>query len=152
MRGRCFSCYHHSLLVSYASFVLCRRLGWRAKEAARGALLHDLYLYDWTDRSLHTGRDHLKNHPATALENAIRACMELPEPARIIRCRVIRHPGLMFVISNPCAGVVCFDEHGLPRSDGHGLGTRSISAFCKKYGALCRYEWAEGWFFLRVIF
>lgn len=89
---------------------------------------------------------------ANALENAIRACMELPEPARIIRCRVIRHPGLMFVISNPCAGVVCFDEHGLPRSDGHGLGTRSISAFCKKYGALCRYEWAEGWFFLRVIF
>ena len=67
---RGFSCYHHSLLVSYASFVLCRRLGWRAKEAARGGLLHDLYLYDWTDRSLHTGRDHLKNHPDTALENA----------------------------------------------------------------------------------
>ncbi len=31
-----FSCYHHSLLVSYTAYCLCRRLGWRAREAARG--------------------------------------------------------------------------------------------------------------------
>ncbi len=67
---RGFSCYHHCLLVSYASYVLCRRLGWHAKEAARGGLLHDLYLYDWTDRSLHSALDHAWNHGAAALRNA----------------------------------------------------------------------------------
>ncbi|MEA4954749.1 MAG: phosphohydrolase [Pseudoflavonifractor sp.] len=65
-----FSCYHHSLLVSYASYCLCRRLGWHAGEAARGALLHDFYLYDWTDRRLHTCWSHLRCHGETALKNA----------------------------------------------------------------------------------
>ncbi|MDD5938590.1 MAG: phosphohydrolase [Clostridiales bacterium] len=65
-----FSCGHHSLLVSYTSFCLCRRLGWNAREAARGGLLHDLYLYDWTDRGLHGAWDHLRNHPGQALRNA----------------------------------------------------------------------------------
>ena len=65
-----FSCYHHSLLVSYVSFRFAALLGWRSSEAARGGLLHDLYLYNWKDRSLHTAKDHLKNHAQQALENA----------------------------------------------------------------------------------
>jgi len=64
-----FSCYHHSLLVSYTTFVLCRRLGWHAREAARGALLHDLFLYDWHSPSCN-GWDHCWRHPQYALRNA----------------------------------------------------------------------------------
>lgn len=91
---------------------------------------------------------------ANALENAILACEALPPEKRVIRCKVLHHPRLMFVLSNPCAGPVDFDEQGLPLSPrrGQGLGSQSIAAFCQKYGALCRYELRDGWFFLRVIF
>lgn len=41
------SCYHHSVLVSYSSFCICSVLGLDARAAARGGLLHDLYLYNW---------------------------------------------------------------------------------------------------------
>ena len=56
--------------------------------------------------------------------------------------------------ANPCAGPVDFDGEGLPLSEktGHGLGSRSIRAFCQKHGALCRFEYRDGWFTLRIIF
>ena len=50
-----FSCLHHSVLVSYWSWRVCRRLGLDARAAARGGLLHDLYLYDSKDKSAHPG-------------------------------------------------------------------------------------------------
>ena len=77
-----FSCGHRSLLVSYTSFCLCRRLGWNAREAARGGLLHDLYLYDWTDRGLHGAWDHLRNHPGQALRKIILPLMR----ASFVQC------------------------------------------------------------------
>lgn len=64
------SCYHHSLMVSYASYRLCAALGLDARAAARGGLLHDLYLYNWQDRHSHPGIRHGTQHPAVALENA----------------------------------------------------------------------------------
>ena len=65
-----FSCYRHCIWVSQISFRLCGALGWNAREAARGALLHDLYLYNWMDRGLPGLWRHLLDHPAQALENA----------------------------------------------------------------------------------
>ena len=62
------SCYRHSLLVSYSSYLLCRFLGLDARAAARGGLLHDLYLYNWRTRR---GLGHLFSHPAAALRNAM---------------------------------------------------------------------------------
>lgn len=90
---------------------------------------------------------------ANALENAVNACMALPAEQRVLRCKVICIPKLMFEIANPCAHPVCLDENGLPVSGqkGHGIGTRSIAAFCRKYGALYQYEQTDGWFSLRVI-
>ena len=90
---------------------------------------------------------------SNALENAIHACMRLPEEGREIRCRAISHPDLMLEISNPYAGAVQFDEKGLPASSrkGHGIGSRSIAAFCEKYGASYRYAAEGGRFSLRVI-
>lgn len=90
---------------------------------------------------------------ANALENAIEACVKLPAARRRLRCRVIARPGLMLDISNPCDGPVTFNPLGLPVSDrqGHGLGVRSISAFCKKYGAGLKFRWENGWFSLQIV-
>ena len=64
-----FTCFDHCVLVSYTSYRLCRRLGLDARAAARGGLLHDFYLYDWTDPHSHKGL-HGFCHPAAALKNA----------------------------------------------------------------------------------
>lgn len=90
---------------------------------------------------------------SNALENAIHACMDLPEGRREIRCKVISYPGLMFEISNHYTGTIRFDEAGLPVTarQGHGLGSHSIAAFCEKYGASYRYTAEDGSFSLRVI-
>ena len=90
---------------------------------------------------------------ANALENAIHACCGLPREKREICCKVLAHPGLMFEISNPCGEAVRLDSQGLPvpSQNGHGTGTRSIAAFCKKHGALWTYTVTEGRFSIRVI-
>ena len=90
---------------------------------------------------------------SNALENAIHACMRLPEEQREIRCTVISYPNLMFEFSNPYTGIIRFDEMGLPVSSekGHGIGSHSIAAFCKKHGASYRYTAEDGRFSLRII-
>lgn len=64
------STYDHAAMVAYASFRICLALGLDARAAARGGLLHDLFLYNWQDRQVRTLRDHVHNHPRYALENA----------------------------------------------------------------------------------
>ena len=90
---------------------------------------------------------------SNALDNAINACKALPQERRTISCKVISYPNLMLELRNPCAREVVFDSDGLPLSDspGHGLGVRSIAAFCQKYGALCQYEQQDGNFSLRIL-
>ena len=90
---------------------------------------------------------------ANALENAIHANTELPGDQRVIRCKMVGTPGVMLEISNPCSGAVIFDSQGLPmaRSEGHGLGVQSISAFCRKTGAVCQFDLNGGWFRLRLV-
>lgn len=36
----------HSIKVSYVSYLVCKKMGWNAKSAARAGLLHDLFYYD----------------------------------------------------------------------------------------------------------
>lgn len=67
------SCFGHSVFVAYLSFRICRRLGWDYHAAARGGLLHDLFLYDWRIKDSHTG-PHGFTHPHAALQNASRLC------------------------------------------------------------------------------
>ena len=90
---------------------------------------------------------------ANALENAIHANLDLSPDQRQIRCKVVGTPGIMLEISNPCAGNVSFDGSGLPvaQREGHGLGVQSISAFCRKHGAVCQFDLADGWFRLRLV-
>jgi len=59
----------HCLFVSYVSFLICKFLGLNYYAAARGGLLHDLFLYDWHDGH-RDRRFHGFTHPKTALMNA----------------------------------------------------------------------------------
>ncbi len=90
---------------------------------------------------------------ANALENAINACCSFPEEQRVIICKCIYKPRLMFEISNPCNDDIVFSKEGIPLSKEkeHGIGTRSIMAFCKKYSALCAFSSADGWFTLKLV-
>ncbi len=90
---------------------------------------------------------------ANALENAIHANMELPREQRQIRCRIVGIPGIILELSNPCNTQVTFDSHGLPvaQRENHGLGVRSVSAFCQKYDAVYQFDLTDGWFRLRLV-
>lgn len=90
---------------------------------------------------------------ANALENAIHANLNLPQGQRKIRCKMMGTPGVMLEISNPCTGNIIFDSKGLPTAqrEGHGLGVQSISAFCRKNGAVCQFDLTDGWFRLRLV-
>ena len=59
----------HSLFVAYLSFRAARALGLDERAAARGGLLHDLYLYDSKDKSAHPGWQCF-DHPRAAARNA----------------------------------------------------------------------------------
>ena len=60
----------------------------------------------------------------------------------------------MLQISNSFPGAVEFDSNGLPISheEGHGFGTRSIAAFCEKYGAFYEFKAVGDTFYLRITF
>ena len=90
---------------------------------------------------------------ANALENAIHANEKLPNDERKICCTILGEPNVMMKISNPCADTILFDSRGLPvsREEGHGIGIQSISTFCKKNGAVCRFEQKDGWFHVSLV-
>lgn len=63
------STLEHSVFVAFVSFVVCKKLHLNYHAAARGALLHDLFLYDW-HLPENRGKLHGFKHPAAALKNA----------------------------------------------------------------------------------
>ncbi|WP_019912166.1 putative ABC transporter permease [Paenibacillus sp. HW567] len=63
------TCLKHSQAVSLLSYRICRTCRLDYRSAARGGLLHDLFLYDWHD-SAAGGRWHGFTHPKVALRNA----------------------------------------------------------------------------------
>lgn len=91
---------------------------------------------------------------ANALENAIAYCRKLPKEQRKIICKCIDKPQLMLEISNPCFETIAFSDDGLPitEDEQHGIGTRSIAAFCRKNNAFYTFTQENGWFRLRIIF
>jgi len=67
------SIYEHVMDVSYFSYRACKLLNLDYKSAARGALLHDFFLYDWRNHSepdLAEDKLHGIEHPKIALNNA----------------------------------------------------------------------------------
>ena len=65
------SCYDHSVHVAYYNYMWCKFFHLNARSAARGGLLHDLFLYDWHTHAKETGEYfHGLTHPRKALKNA----------------------------------------------------------------------------------
>jgi uncharacterized membrane protein/HD superfamily phosphodiesterase len=67
------SIYVHVQEVAYLSYRICKFLKLDYRSAARGALLHDFFLYDWRNHDvpdLPRHKFHGIEHPSIALENA----------------------------------------------------------------------------------
>ena len=77
------SCFEHSMFVSYLSFRSARSLKLDYRAAARGGLLHDLYLYDAEERAA-MDEHHWLQHPYIALANAMKICDLTPKESNII--------------------------------------------------------------------
>ena len=63
------SCYEHCYNASYYCYLISKKLHWDYKSSARGAMLHDLYLYDWRLPN-DSGGLHAFKHGRIAFENA----------------------------------------------------------------------------------
>ena len=63
------TCYEHCYAVSYFCYLACKKRKLDYRSAARGAFLHDFYLYDWRIKDSHI-RPHAFTHPMTAYQNA----------------------------------------------------------------------------------
>lgn len=67
------SCKEHCIDVSYITYRICKKRGLDYRRAARAALLHDFFLYDWHTHFRDTGdRFHGLTHPAKARDNAVK--------------------------------------------------------------------------------
>lgn len=61
----------HSMTVSFWSYRVCKRLKLDYVSGARGALLHDFFLYDWRSyKKDPRNKNHGLQHPKTALANS----------------------------------------------------------------------------------
>lgn len=88
------------------------------------------------------------------MENAIQACGKLGEGASPYLRFTCRYAGrLLLEMENPCGEDVVLDENGYPIAgeEGHGIGTKSVIAFVKKYDGelLCQIE--NGVFRVRLL-
>ena len=66
------SCLEHCINVSYKSYKTCKKLKLDYKAAARAAMVHDLFLYDWRKRENGRKGLHAFTHPKSSLENALK--------------------------------------------------------------------------------
>lgn len=88
------------------------------------------------------------------MENAIHSCELLPvgrAPYIRFTCRSVGR--LLLEIENPCAEDIVLDENGFPVSgrEGHGIGTKSVAAFAKKYDGELLYKVENGVFRVRLL-
>lgn len=63
------NCFEHCYSASYYSYKLCKKMNLDYKSAARAAMLHDLFLYDWRVKQDRIGL-HAFTHPQIACDNA----------------------------------------------------------------------------------
>lgn len=88
------------------------------------------------------------------MENAIQACERLPKNQTSYLRFTCRSVGrLMLEMENPCAGDAVLDENGYPvaREEGHGIGSKSVLAFAKKYDGELLYKIEKGVFRVRLL-
>ena len=69
------TCFEHCFNVAYYTYIISKKLKLDYKSATRGAMLHDLFLYDWrhTSKKCKRFKDlHAFSHPRTALHNSLK--------------------------------------------------------------------------------
>ena len=86
------STFWHSVYVSYLTYRVCGGLHLQQGEAARAALLHDFYLYNWYVEK--HGEYHIWYHPKTAVKNAERYFGPLTEKQKNM---ILSHMWPLFV-------------------------------------------------------
>lgn len=67
------STYKHCMQVAYYTYIICKKLNLDYVSATRGAMLHDLFLYDWHNYVRPDKKwknQHAFIHPKLALKNA----------------------------------------------------------------------------------
>jgi len=91
---------------------------------------------------------------ANLMENAINACVKLTDnKAPYIRFTCRSAGRLLLEMENPCDGGIELDENGCPASkgEGHGIGSKSVAAFAKKYDGELLYAIENGVFRVRLL-
>jgi len=63
------SCFDHCYRTAFLCYKICKKLNWDYVAVARAAMVHDLFLYDWREKSDRKGL-HAFTHPITAYQNA----------------------------------------------------------------------------------
>ena len=68
------TCYEHCMNVAYYSYLICKKYNLDYVSAARGGMLHDLFLYNWrkSKKKLKLEGWHAFVHPRIALSNSIK--------------------------------------------------------------------------------
>lgn len=87
------------------------------------------------------------------LENAVNACMKLPEAERYLKLTAKYKNQLLLEIENACKDMVPLDEEGHPFANekNHGIGTRSVLAFVNETNSEIHYLAEEKRFRVRMI-
>ena len=88
------------------------------------------------------------------LENAIHSCEKLPyDREGFIRFTCMSAGRLLLEIENPCPDGTALDENGHPvaSGEGHGIGSKSVIAFAKKYDGELLYKIENGVFQVRLL-
>ena len=62
--------YDHCLEASYYCYKICKKHNWDYVSAAKAAMVHDLFLYDWREKQPDRKGLHAFTHPRTSYENA----------------------------------------------------------------------------------
>lgn len=68
------TCYDHCRNVAYYSYLICKKYHLDYVSAARGGMLHDLFLYNWrkSQRTVQLNGLHAFEHPKIALMNSMK--------------------------------------------------------------------------------
>lgn len=113
------TCYDHTMRVAFLTFKWARKFNMDYISATRGAMFHDLFLYDWKKHKPKEGK-HGFVHPHLAYKNAKRAYnIQSVEKDIILRhmwpLTVIppkyKESWLVTIIDKCCATSEVFNEH-----------------------------------------
>ncbi|RCX19447.1 GHKL domain-containing protein [Anaerobacterium chartisolvens] len=87
------------------------------------------------------------------LENAIHANKQLPKEKRFLRCTATFAGQLLIGVENACLQDTALGENGLPipTADGHGIGTKSVTAFVSRCSGEIGYKVDRGVFRVRIM-